>query len=144
MWIESYLEVGTTATTIKASYPNTVPSAGQVNPLATFGGAGWDASQQIVPLALAVGDLGVTVVASVSLTGSTVSPSTGNFGVTLAYPLAVIPIPVAGVGAIWSGLLTAGGPLDLGTAINSCIAFAWVGNTTTAPFIRGSAYFLYN
>lgn len=142
LWLESYTAVGTTATTVAASYTNTTPTSGQTTPLATFGGAGYDASQQVVPLALQVGDIGVTAVASVTVTASTLTA--GNFGVTLAYPLAVIPIPVAGAGAIWSGLTLTGGPLDLGTATDSCIAFAWVGLAATAPYIRGSAYFIYN
>ena len=145
-WLEIYTAIGTTATTVKASYTNTVPASGQTTPQGTngptFGSAGFDGAQQILPLGLQSGDLGVKAVASVTITASTLTA--GNFGVTLAYPLAVLPMPLPGAASLWSGIMTAGGPLDLGTAADSCIALAWVGNTTTAPYIRGSAYFVYN
>lgn len=89
--LEIYTAVGTTGTTATVSYTNTVPTAGQTSPAATFGGTGFATSGRFIVLPLAVGDVGVTAVASVTLAASTVSAA-GNFGVTLFYPLVSIPM----------------------------------------------------
>jgi len=141
-WAEIYTAIGTTATTVKCSYTNTVPTSGQTSQLTTFGSAGFDGAQTVIPMPLAVGDNGVQAVASVTVTASTLTA--GNFGVTLVYPLVVLPVPLIGVGFVWSGIASSGGPLDLGTLANSCLSIAWVGNSATAPYLYGSANFVSN
>lgn len=88
--LEIYTAIGATATTVTTSYTNTVPTAGQVGPLATWGGTGFNGASRIVVLPLVAGDVGVTAVASVSATASTLTA--GNFGVTLFYPLVHVPL----------------------------------------------------
>jgi hypothetical protein len=143
MWAEVYTAIGGTAHTISASYTNTVPAAGQTSQAATFGGAGADNAQVIIPMPLAVGDNGVTAVSTVTVSAST--GTAGSFGITLGYPLVVLPVPNIGTGFFWSGIMSSGGPLDLGNVVNTCFAMIWVPNTTTAPkSLFGTAYFVSN
>jgi hypothetical protein len=138
-WLEIYTQIGTTGTTVASSYTDDAGNTGNTSPLATFGGTGFREAQRILPLPLAVGDRGVRAVASVTVTATT--GTAGAFGVTLAYPLVIVPVPVAGIGNMWSGLLQAGGPLDLGATSDAAIALAWHPNTTTATELFGQAYF---
>lgn len=139
-WIEIYQAVGGTGTTLTSSYTNTTPTSGQTSQAITFGGTGFKEQDRILPVALAIGDKGVKAVASVTLAASTTTA--GQFGVTLAYPLAILPLPLAGAGRIWTGFQMAGGPLDLGATSDACLAMAWHPNTTTAPALFGQAFFL--
>lgn len=89
--LDIYTAVGSTGTTATISYTNTVPTAGQTSPTVTFGGTGFGTvAGACILMPLAVGDVGVTAVASVTLAASTLTA--GNFGVTLFYPLVSIPI----------------------------------------------------
>lgn len=91
---EIYTSIGTTATTITASYTNQAGTSGQVSPLQVFGGTGYNQASRRVLLPLAAGDTGVRAVASVTLAASTLTA--GAFGVTLFYPLISIPIDYMG------------------------------------------------
>lgn len=146
MFCEIYTAVGTTATTITASYTNTVPSSGQTSQARAFGGTasnGNTNAKGFLPMPLAVGDNGVTAVSTVTVLASTLTA--GSFGITLGYPLVVLPLPNIGTGFFWSGISSSGGPIDMGTAVNACLAFVWVPNGTTAPKgIRGSLWFVSN
>lgn len=139
-WLEIYTQVGTTATTATASYTDDGNTAGNATPTVAFGNTGLREAQRIIPLPLAAGDRGVRAVASVTLAASTLTA--GAFGVTLAYPLVTVPVPVAGVGNLWSGLLSGSGPLDLGATSDACIALAWLANTTTIPELFGQTFFV--
>lgn len=139
-WLEIYTQIGATGTTVSASYTNTTPTSGRTTPLATWGNTGFREGQRIIPLPLQVGDRGVTSVASVTNTATT--GTAGAFGVTLAYPLIVLPLPLAGAGNMWNGMMQAGGPLDLGAASDACIAFSWLPNTAAVPELFGQAFFV--
>jgi len=140
LWLEIYTQIGATGTTVTSSYTNTTPTSGRTTQSTTWGGTGFREAQRVIPLPLAVGDKGVTAVASVTNTATT--GTAGAFGVTLAYPLVVLPLPTPGAGRLWSGIMTAGGPLDLGATSDACLAMAWHPNTTTAPNLFGQAFFL--
>lgn len=142
LWAEIYTQIGATGTTITASYTNQAAVSGQTSVSTTFGGTGFREAQRVLPLPLASGDKGVTSVASMTVLATT--GTAGNFGATLAYPLIVIPLPLAGTGRLWSGIMTAGGPLDLGTAVGSCLTEAFVPNGTTATALFGQAFFVEN
>lgn len=139
-WLEIYTQIGATGTTVATSYTDDAGNTGNTSPLVSFGNTGFREAQRQVPLPVAVGDRGVRAVASVTLTATT--GTAGAFGVTLAYPLCIIPVPVAGIGNMWSGVLQAGGPLDLGADSDACIAMSWHPNTTTATEIFGHAFFI--
>lgn len=91
-----YNAVGTTATTVTASYTNQDNASGQTTSAQAFGGSatssGNSASPRIVILPLANGDRGVKSVESVTLSGTT--GTIGNFGVVLFKILAAINYPV--------------------------------------------------
>lgn len=139
-WLEIYTQIGTTGTTITASYTNSASTSGRTTQAATFGNTGFREAQRILPLPLASGDKGVQVLASVNAAASTLTA--GNFGYTLAYPLVTLQMPLAGAGQLWSGIASAGGPLDLGATSDACLALAWFPNSTTAPEIFGQAFFV--
>lgn len=84
--------VGSSAASAITSYTNQAGTGGQVSPSVFFGGSGWGTQDVTVMLPLASGDTGVKSVESVKLDVSTGSANT--FGVTLAYPLAMLNIGV--------------------------------------------------
>lgn len=139
-WAEIYTAVGTTATTITASYTDDAGNTGNATPTIAFGGTGLNNAQRIIPLPLAAGDRGVRAVASMTIAASTLTA--GAFGCTLAFPLVTIPLPVAGIGNQWAGVLVSGGPLDLGATSDACVAFAFCANTTTVIELFGQAFFI--
>jgi len=77
--------VGTTATTITASYTNQAGTAGRTTVATAFGGTGFREFGRGILLPLQAGDTGVKSVESVTLAASTTTA--GNFGVALIKPL---------------------------------------------------------
>jgi hypothetical protein len=86
---EVYTAVGATATTITASYTNTVPTSGRTSLAVAFGGASRDGVRTVAPLSLESGDLGVTAVSTATLLATT--GTAGNWGITLYYTLGLYP-----------------------------------------------------
>jgi hypothetical protein len=127
IFLEIYTQVGATATTIEVSYTNQGGTSGQITPAISFGGTGLREAQRLIPVPLASGDTGVQAVASVDLVAGT--GTGGNFGVTIARPIAYIPINIGGVGG-WRDFVTGlpGIPkLDAG----SCLSLAFFSHDTT-------------
>ncbi len=87
---EIYAAVGSTARTITMSYTDPVNGAGRTSVAAVFGGSGLQAASNCAIMPLASTDTGVSAVASVTLSAST--GGAGNFGVTVAHPLLMIPV----------------------------------------------------
>lgn len=87
--IEIYAAVGSTATTLTASYTNQAGTSGRTTKDLVFGGNGNLAARLFLPLPLQDGDTGVQSVESVTLAASTATA--GNFGVTLFKPLLLVP-----------------------------------------------------
>lgn len=139
-WAEIYTQIGATGTTATISYTNQAGTSSQTSPAFTFGGTGFREAQRILPLPLASGDYGVRAVANCDLVASTATA--GAFGITLAYPIAILPLSVVGVGRLWSATRNTGGPVDLGATSDACIAMALHPNGTTIPEIFGQAFFL--
>lgn len=88
MALTIYTHVGTTATTVTASYTNQDGTSGQVSPSVFIGGTNYRNAGQMILLPLQVGDTGVRSVESVTVLATT--GTAGNFGVTLFKPLAMI------------------------------------------------------
>lgn len=107
-----YTQIGTTATTVSASYTNTVPTAGRTTPLVVIGGTAFREANRMILLPWQEGDVGVNSVESVTLTATT--GTVGAFGVTLFRPLLAVHIePMSGVvsaGGIISGFTGGGMP----------------------------------
>lgn len=107
-----YTAIGTTATTVSATYTNQGGTGSRVTPLVQIGGSNFNAANRMILLPLQDGDSGVKSVESVTLTASTVSAA-GNFGVTLFKPLYVICVEsLSGVssGGFVTGLSAGGIP----------------------------------
>lgn len=138
IWVEIYTQIGTTATTITASYTDQDSNTGQTSTATAIGGTGLREAQRIIPLPLAQGDYGVEACASVTLAGT--SGTAGNFGVSIVRPLLSIPCPAAGVGNIADLIAARPGPIAIDT--DACLALAFIANTTTVPFTVGSLNFV--
>lgn len=139
-WIDIYTQIGTTGTTATASYTDQGGTSGNTSPAFTFGATNAREAQRQLPIAYAVGDSGVRAVANVNVVATT--GTAGAFGVTLAYPLITINLPLPGVGALISFIEASGGPLDLGATSDAAIATSWFPNTTTIPELFGQFFFL--
>ena len=136
IWVEIYTQIGASATTITASYTDQGSASGQTTTATAIGGTGLREAQRIIPLPLATGDYGVQAVASVTLAATT--GTAGDFGVTVAHPLAPGNIDVIAAGQ-WVDLLRGVGPIEIKT--DACLALAFLANTTTVPFFWYQAVF---
>lgn len=83
-----YSQVGTTGTTVTASYTNQAGTSGRTTPAVAFGATSFREGGRLILLPLQAGDTGVQAVASVTLAASTATA--GNFGVTLFKPLVAV------------------------------------------------------
>lgn len=92
VWIalDIYSAVGTTGTTVTATYTNQAGTGSQVTPSASFGATGFNAASRRIILPYQQGDTGARSVESVLLAGTT--GTAGNFGVTLLKPLLCVPL----------------------------------------------------
>ncbi len=140
IWVEIYTLIGTTATTITASYTNQAGTAGQTTVAASIGAAGLNEPQRIIPLPLASGDNGVRAVASVTLAATT--GTAGNFGVTIARPLLSVVVPAGGVGSVRDAI--SGLPSIQKVDTDACLALAWLAAGTTVPQFMGLLHFVDN
>lgn len=88
--LEIYTAVGVNAITVTASYTNQGSTSGRTTQAVNFGGNSAEGNAgQVVELPLQSGDYGVKSVESVTL--SATSGTAGNFGVTLAKPIMMLP-----------------------------------------------------
>lgn len=136
--LEIYTSVGTTATVASISYTNTTPTSGHTSPAVTFGGASFDIASRFIHVPLQVGDVGVTAVASVSLTASTLTA--GAFGVTLYYPIVMIPMNDQDPTGIDVDALFGFGTWFPQVFDNACLQFHYTVNTTSTGVISGILY----
>lgn len=132
-FIEIYTTIGATTRTVTMSYSNTVPTSGQTSTAVTIGNTGFREDTRAIMLPLASGDLGVSAVASVTLSATT--GTAGNFGVVVGHPLAYFNISGIGVpgGRTWAQGLP-GLPEIL---TDACLAWLWVPQSATVPEVFG-------
>lgn len=135
IWVEIYTLIGTTATTITASYTNQAGISGRTTKPVIIGGTGNREGERMLPLPLQDGDTGVQAVASVTLVGSTVTA--GNIGVTVVKPIGLGIIPAAGTG-FWRDYVS-GLPGLPKVDTNACIALAFMANAAVAPQLMFAA-----
>ena len=136
IFIEIYSQIGATGTTITARYFNENGVLSN-SPLTVIGGTGVREAERVIPVPLAVGDLGVTGVKEVQLTATT--GTAGDFGVTIARPLMTLGCP-ASVAAIRDNI--AGIPSMEEIVEDACLAFAWQAIDTGAPSGFIAAHFI--
>lgn len=133
LWLEIYTQIGATPTTITAEYTDQDGNDNQVTQSTAFGGTAFREAQRIIKMPLASGDNGVQEVESVTLAGTT--GTAGDFGVTVARPLLVIPLPAAGIGNVRDLVAQQPGLQEIDT--DACLALAYHANNVTAPQIFG-------
>lgn len=129
IWVEIYTQIGTTATTITASYTNQSGTSGRTTKATSIGGTGLREAQRMIPLPLQDGDTGVQAVASVTLAASTTTA--GDFGVVVARPLLVLPISPVSTGSTRDCI--AGFPSINEIDTDACLALSFLANSTAAP-----------
>lgn len=132
--LEIYSAVGSTGTTVTASYTDATLGAGQTTLATVFGGTGFNTANRCIVLPLADGGTGVQAVASVTVLASTATA--GNFGVTLFRPLAVIPGEIPGAADDHEFLV------DMGfipvVPDGSCLQYIMCSNTTSSGILQTS------
>ena len=138
IWVEIYTAIGATARTITASYTNELGTSDRTTIATVIGGADFNEATRLIPLPLAAGDRGVRSVEGVTLSAST--GGAGNFGVTIARPLAVIPMGIVGAGSVRDFI--SGLPSIIKIDTGACLAFAWMPSAAVAPQIFGSLHFV--
>jgi hypothetical protein len=134
--ITIYTQIGTTATTITATYTNQSGVGSRVTPTVVFGGTGFREASRLLLLPLQSGDSGVQSVQSVTVAGTT--GTAGSFGVTLFKPLYVLCNDQANYVLSSAGFISgqsAGGVAKIED--DACLFFANISQATTAS-ITGS------
>jgi len=134
VFIEIYTTIGASLTTVKMTYTNQDGVTGCVSELTGIGGNARRESPRTIPMPLKKGDTGVRAVKSVTLTATT--GTVGNFGVTIAHPLAMFAGNGAGVCG-WRDYTT-GVPGIPKILDNACLAWMFMPTTATVPEFFGS------
>jgi hypothetical protein len=131
-WYEIYTIVGTTSTTLTMTYTDQAGNSGQTSNM-FFGATGAREVTRAQRIPLAAGDTGIQAIEKVKLTATT--GTAGNFGITIAQPLAWIPVGVAGASG-WRDYTT-GLPGIPVIDPDACLALMFIPAGTTPPEVWG-------
>jgi len=93
VFYEVYTQIGNTGTTLTMTYTNQAGTTGRTATI-DIGGANFRGVTRAQRIPLAAGDTGVRAVEKIALTATT--GIAGDFGITIAQPLAWIPVGAAG------------------------------------------------
>jgi hypothetical protein len=132
-WYEIYTVIGTTPTTLTMTYTDQDGNTGQTATI-NIGGTGFREVTRAQRIPLAAGDTGLRAIEKVKLTATT--GTAGGFGITIAQPLAWIPVGVAGT-AGWRDYTT-GLPGIPVINPDACLALMFIPAAATAPEVWGS------
>lgn len=138
IWLEIYTIIGTTATTVTASYTNTTPTGGRTTTAVGIGATNFREVTRCIFLPLQAGDVGVRSVETFTLAATT--GTAGAMGITIAKPLAYLGVGAPGA-AGWRDFTT-GMPGIPVVEANACLSLLWMPGTTTAPEIFGGYSFV--
>lgn len=128
IWVEIHTIIGTTATTITASYTNQAGTAGRTTKAVSIGGTGLREVDRMIPLTLQDGDTGVQAVASVTVLATT--GTAGAFGVVVARPF--LPAGSSSGSVNFARDTISGLPASPEILTDACIAFVQYANNATA------------
>jgi hypothetical protein len=134
---EVYSILGTTGATLTMTYTDQDGNTGQTSTI-NIGATGFREETRAQRIPLAAGDSGIRAVASVQLSAST--GTAGNFGITIARPLALIPVGAAGIMG-WRDYTT-GLPGIPAIDPNACLALLFIPGAATAPEVFGGLGFV--
>jgi hypothetical protein len=132
-WVEIYSQIGTSTTSVTASYTNQAGTSGKTTTAVTIGGTGFREQTRVIMLPLQTGDTGVQNVNTMTVLTST--GTAGLIGITVAHPLALMTIGQAG-GSGWRDFTT-GLPGIPEIKTSACLSLLWFPSTTTSPEIFG-------
>jgi hypothetical protein len=131
-WYEIYTAIGTSTTTLTMTYTDQDGNTGQTATI-NIGATGFREETRAQRIPLAAGDTGVRAIEKVKLTASTTTA--GDFGITIARPLAWIPVGSAGT-AGWRDYTT-GLPGIPVINPDACLALMFIPSVATAPEVWG-------
>ena len=131
-WYEVYTIIGSSSTTLTMSYTDQSGNAATSN--INIGATNFREVSRAQRIPLAAGDTGIRAIEKVALTATT--GTVGNFGITLAQPLAWIPVGAAGT-AGWRDYTT-GLPGIPVIDPNACLALMFIPAAANAPELWGS------
>jgi hypothetical protein len=134
---EIYTQIGNAATTLTATYTDDDGNTGQTITI-NIGGTGFREATRAQRIPLAAGDSGVRAITSVQLSATT--GVAGNFGITIAQPLAWIPVGAAGSGG-WRDWTT-GLPGIPVIDPDACLAALFIPASAAAPESWGGFSFV--
>jgi hypothetical protein len=131
-WYEIYTIIGTSTTTLTMNYTNQAGTSGQTSTI-NIGATGFREVTRAQRIPLAAGDTGIRAINTVQNTATT--GTLGNFGITIAQPLAWLPVGAAGT-AGWRDYTT-GLPGIPVVNPDACLALMFIPAAATAPEIWG-------
>lgn len=138
IFIEIGALLGTTATTIAATYTNQDGTTSRVTPTVQLGGTGFREATRAVMLPLQAGDTGVRSVQSIQLAAST--GTVGDFAVVIGRPVAFASTSSAGVAG--TADFVAGLPGIPAIDDAACLSFLWTPITTVPVEMTGAFAFV--
>lgn len=130
---EIYTIIGTTGTTLTMTYTNQGGTGSRTSTI-NIGATNFREVTRMQRIPLAAGDTGIQSIQSVQLSASTTTA--GNFGITIAQPLAWIPVGAAGTMG-WRDYTT-GLPGIPVIDPNACLSLMFIPAAATAPELFGS------
>ena len=131
-WYEIYTAIGTISTTLTMTYTDQDGNTGQTATI-NIGATNFREVTRAQRIPLAAGDTGMRAIEKVRLTAST--GTAGDFGITIAQPLAWIPVGSAGT-AGWRDYTT-GLPGIPVINPDACLALMFLPAVATAPEVWG-------
>ena len=130
---EIYTIIGTTATTLTMTYTNQAGTGSRTSTI-NIGATSFREVTRMQRIPLAAGDFGIQSIQQIQLTATTAIA--GNFGITIAQPLAWIPVGAAGTMG-WRDYTT-GLPGIPVIDPDACLSLMFIPAGTTAPELYGS------
>lgn len=127
---EIYTQIGTSGATLTVTYTNELGTTGKTTTI-NIGGTNFREVGRAQRIPLDSGDFGIRAVEQVQLTAST--GTAGDFGITIAQPLAWIPVGAAGTGG-WRDFTT-GLPSIPTIHPDACLNVFFIPGSTTPPEI---------
>lgn len=130
---EIYTIIGTTGTTLTMTYTNQAGTGSRTSTI-NIGATNFREATRMQRIPLAAGDFGIQSIQQIQLTATT--GTLGNFGITIAQPLAWIPVGAAGTMG-WRDYTT-GLPGIPVIDPDACLSLMFIPAAATAPELFGS------
>jgi hypothetical protein len=136
-WYEIYTTVGTAPATLTMTYTNQAGTGGKTASI-NIGQTNFREVSRAQRIPLAAGDTGIQAIEKIALSATT--NLAGNFGITIAQPLAWIPVGASGIGG-WRDYTTGLTGIPV-IDPNACLALAFIPIGITAPEIWAGSTFV--